>query len=240
MKVAVCDDNKSMLEFIYTQVAENLNYCGTTYEISTFLNGNEFVIQHESAPFDVVFLDIKMPDIDGFEVAKRIRSSSDKTQIIFVTTEDSLVYDSFDYQPFYFIPKTNLETLKSKLKSVIKKFVERTAQNRKIRLLLPHGEEKYIYSDSILYAFSNSNYLNIICGVEIINIREKINVFFEKLPQQTFARIHNRYIVNMHQIAAVDFSQLKIIMQNETILDISRAYKQAFLEQYNTFQRNYT
>lgn len=150
------------------------------------------------------------------------------------------MYDSFDYQPFWFIPKTNPETLKIKLKSVIKKFAEKTAQNRKIQLMLPHGEGKYIYSDSVLYVFSKSNYLNIVCGSETINIREKINVFFEKLPQQTFARIHNRYIVNMQQIAAVDFAQLKIIVKNETILDISRAYKQPFLEQYNTFQRNFT
>lgn len=62
-----------------------------------------------------------MPDIDGFEVAKRIRASLDTTQIVFVTTEDSLVYDSFDYQPFCFIPKTTPEILNVKLETVIKK-----------------------------------------------------------------------------------------------------------------------
>ncbi len=240
MKVAVCDDNKSMLEFIYTQVAENLNYCGITYEISTFLNGNEFVFQHESAPFDVVFLDIKMPDIDGFEVAKRIRNSSDKTQIIFVTTEDSLVYDSFNYQPFWFVPKTDPETLKAKLQTVIKKLTEKMAQNRRICLKLPRGEERYIYSDEILYLYSQSNYLNIMYGAETINIREKISVFSEKLPPQMFARIHNRYIVNMQQIAAVDYTDYKIILKNDETLYVSRAYKAPFLDQYNLYQRNFT
>lgn len=240
MKAAVCDDNKSMLEFISMQIAECAEAHGISCEISSFLSGTDFIAEQRKNAFDIVFLDIKMPDSDGFEVAKRIRDASDSTQIVFVTTEDSLVYESFDYQPFWFIPKTNPETLKTKLRSVVKKFADKTAQNRRIRMSLPRGEEKYIYSDSVLYVFSKSNYLNIVCASETINIREKINSFYETLPQQTFARIHNRYIVNMQRIAAVDFAQLKIIMQNETVLDISRAYKQPFLEQYNTFQRNFT
>ena len=240
MKVAVCDDNKSMLDFISKQISKDLEDNGIICEISSFLNGKEFIAQHEKTQFDVVFLDIKMPNIDGFTVAKELRNSSDNTQIIFVTTEDGLVYDSFNYQPFWFIPKTNPEILKAKLHTVIKKLTDKMAQNRKIRLLLPHGEEKYIYSDSVSYVFSKSNYLNIVCGSETINIREKINSFSEMLPRQTFARIHNRYIVNMQWIAAVDFAELKVILKNETVLDISRAYKQTFLEQYNTYQRNYT
>lgn len=240
MKVAVCDDNKSMLEFLSEQVSWNLTNCGIVYDISTFLCGDDFVTQHEKTPFDVVFLDIRMPDTNGFEVAKRLRSTSDNTYIIFVTTEDGLVYDSFDYQPFWFIPKTNPKILKTKLKTVTQKLMDKMAQNQKICLKFPRGEERYIYSDSILYIFSQSNYLNIIRETETINIREKINTFFEKLPQQTFARIHNRYIVNMQQIAVVDCTDFKIILKNEEILYISRSYKSSFLEQYNLYQRNFT
>ena len=100
MKVAVCDDNKSMLDFISKQISKDLEDNGITCEISSFLNGKEFITQHEKTQFDIVFLDIKMSDIDGFTVAKELRNSSDNTQIIFVTTEDVLVYDSFNYQPF--------------------------------------------------------------------------------------------------------------------------------------------
>ncbi len=91
-----------------------------------------------------------------------------------------------------------------------------------------------------MYILSSSNYLNIVLNSETINIREKISVFSEKLPLQTFARIHNRYIVNMQQIAAVDYTDYKIIMKNEEVLYVSRAYKAPFLEQYNLYQRNFT
>ena len=240
MKVAICDDNKVMLEFLSRYISETLTSYDVPHEMSNFAKGKEFIEQHKNSPFDVVFLDIKMPDIDGFEVAKRLRRLSDNTQIVFVTTEDGLVYDSFDYQPFCFIPKTNFDILKTKLDIVTKKLADKMAVNRKICLKLPHGEEKYIYSDSILYIFSQSNYLNVVCKPETIIFREKIVAFFEKLPQQTFVRIHNRYIVNMQQIAAVDCTDFKIILKNEEVLYVSRAYKSSFLEHYNHFQRNFT
>lgn len=240
MRVAVCDDNKVMMEYISRKVDENLTSLNVVHEMSNFVNGTDFIRNHTKTPYDVVFLDIKMSDIDGFEVAKRLRTSSDNTQIVFVTTEDGLVYDSFDYQPFCFIPKTNFEILKTKLDIVIKKLADKMAVNRKICLKLPHGEEKYIYSDTILYVYSHSNYLSVVNKSETINFREKIVTFLEKLPQQTFVRIHNRYIVNMQQIAAVDCTDFKIILKNEEVLYVSRAYKSSFLEHYNLFQRSFT
>lgn len=240
IRTAICDDEKIMLDCLHEHIQNEFNRQNVEIQIEKFLSGKDFLDAHKTAPFDVVFLDIKMPDIDGFEVAKGLRTLSDNTQIIFVTTEDGLVYDSFDYQPFYFIPKTNPEILKTKLKTVIQKLTDKMAQNRKLCLKLPHGEERYIYSDSILYLFSKSNYLNIVVKSETINIREKITVFSGQLPQQTFARIHNRYIVNMRQIAAVDCTDYKIILKNEEVLYVSRAYKSSFLEQYNLFQRKFT
>lgn len=240
MKVAICDDNSVMLEFLSGYISETLTSYNVPHIVSSFAKGKEFIEQYKNTPFDVVFLDIKMPDIDGFAVAQELRGSSNNTQIIFVTTEDSLVYDSFNYQPFWFIPKTNPEILKAKLQTVIKKLTDKMAQNRKLCLKLPRGEERYVYSDTILYIFSQSNYLNIVFESETINIREKISVFSENLPQQTFVRIHNRYIVNMQQIAAVDCTDYKIILKNEEVLYVSRAYKSSFLEQYNLYQRNFT
>lgn len=105
MKVAVCDDNSVMMEYISRCVDETLNSYDVPYEISNFVKGKEFIEQHKCTPFDVVFLDIKMPDIDGFDAAKQVRGISEKTYIIFVTTESGLVYDSFDYHPFYFKPR---------------------------------------------------------------------------------------------------------------------------------------
>ena len=124
MKVAVCDDNKVMLEFISGKAEEALISLNIDHEISNFERGMDFLSRQEKTPFDVVFLDIRLPDIDGFEAAHRSKIMSEKTQIIFVTTESSLVYESFDYQPFNFIPKGKPDYLADKIHSVLCKLID--------------------------------------------------------------------------------------------------------------------
>lgn len=63
MYVAICDDNKSMLDFLNGKIAEILSENEMSCEISKFLSGTDFLESHKKQPFDVVFLDIVMPDI---------------------------------------------------------------------------------------------------------------------------------------------------------------------------------
>lgn len=229
-----------MTEYISGCVDETLTTYDIPYEISNFVKGKEFIEQHRSSPFDVVFLDIKMPDIDGFEAAKQVRGISEKTYIIFVTTESGLVYDSFDYQPFYFIPKGNAEFLKTKLESVIGKLIEQLKSNYPICLEMPHGEKKYVKTGDIFYILSKSNYLDIVCKSETIHIRRKLNEIFDELPPKIFARINNRIVVNMGVVCRVDNTRMKVTLYDETELNISRTYKAEFSEKYNIFLRNYS
>ena len=240
MKIAVCDDNKVMLDFLSRHITECFTSYNIPHDINEYACGNEFVSQHEKTPFDVVFLDIKMPDIDGFEAAKRVRRISEKTHIIFVTTESGLVYDSFDYHPFYFIPKGKTEILKAKLKSVIEKLIEQINDSRIICFDLPHGEKKYVSSDLMVYITSKSNYLDIVCQSETIHIRRKLDNVLDELPQKSFARIHNRFAVNMRYIGRIDNTRLKVVLYDEMELDISRAYKAAFSEKYSIYLRNFS
>lgn len=240
LKVAVCDDNKVMLEYISRKVDENFTTYDIPHKISSFLSGTNFIEQHRRTPFDVVFLDIKMPDIDGFEVAKQVRRVSEKTYIIFITTESGLVYDSFDYHPFYFIPKGKTEILNAKLKSVIWKLVEQIRDNYTICFNLPHGEKKYVKTGDIIYAASKSNYIDIVCKAETIHIRRKLDEILDELPAKSFARINNRIVVNMGTVCRVDNTRMKAVLFNDTELNISRRYKAEFSDKYNIFMRNYS
>lgn len=240
MRIAVCDDNKMMLEYLSEQVSENFTLHGIVHDINNYECGKELISQHEKYPFDVVFLDIRLPDIDGFDAAKIIKEVSEKTQIIFVTTESSLVYESFDYHPFYFIPKGNLEFLKEKLKNVIGKLIDEINDNWTICLDLPHNEKKYVDSNSIIYIASKSNYIDVVCKEENFRMRLKLDDMFKKLPQKSFVRIHNRCILNMRYLGRIDNGRCKAILYDETELDISRSYKAEFVKRYSIFLRNYS
>ncbi len=238
MRIAVCDDNKVMLEYISGNIDEDMTSLDVTHEISKFECGSDLLIQHKKTPFDVVFLDIRLPDIDGFEAAKLIKMTSEKTQIIFVTTESNLVYESFDYHPYYFIPKGKPEYFAQKLHSVIGKLVDEINGNWTVCLDLPHNEKKYIDSNSIIYIASKSNYIDVVCKEGNFRMRLKLDEMLKKLPQKSFVRIHNRCILNMKYLGRIDNRRCKAVLYDETELDISRSYKADFAEKYNTFLRN--
>ena len=240
MKVAICDDNSVVLEYISRCVSEALETYNIPYEISNYVKSGDFIKQHKITPFDVTFLDIKMPGVDGFEAAKQVRRISEKTYIIFVTTESTLVYDSFDYHPFYFIPKGKTEILKAKLKSVVEMLVEQINDNYPICFDLPHGEKKYIKTVDIIYVSSKSNYIDIVCKSETIHIRRKLDELLDELPPKSFARINNRIIVNMGFVGRVDNTRMKVTLYDGTELNISRTYKTEFSKRYNIYLRNYS
>lgn len=238
MRIAVCDDNKVMLEYISRNVDEDMTSLDVTHEISNFECGSDLITQHKKTPFDVIFLDIRLPDIDGFEAARLIKNLSEITHIVFVTTESNLVYECFDYHPYYFIPKGKPAYLAEKLRSVIGKLVDEINGNWTIYLDLPHNEKKYVDSSSIIYIASKSNYIDVVCKEGIIRIRMKLNDFSTKLPTRSFVRIHNRCILNMQYLGRIDNGRCKAVLYDETELDISRSYKTDLAEKYNIFLRN--
>lgn len=239
MKIAICDDNKVMLKYISEKVDEDMIFFGVDHEISKFECGADLISQHEKTPFDIIFLDIKLPDIDGFAAARLIKTMSEKTHIIFVTTESNLVYESFDYHPYYFIPKGKPKYLTEKLHSVIGKLIDEINGNWNVCLELSHNVIKNLWSDSIIYAVSKSNYIDVVCKKETVRIRMKLDDLEANLPVKAFARIHNRCILNMNYLGRIDNGRCKAVLCDETELDISRSYKKAFVEKYNIFLRNF-
>lgn len=236
--IAVCDDNTVMLDFLIRQINEFMEIYSIPCEIRRFTNGSEFVLSHETEPFDVVFLDIKMPDMNGFEVAKKIRALSENTYIVFITTEESLVYDSFDFRPFNFIPKGNSQVIRIKLDNVIGKLAERIGEKRTLSFTQAFGQIKYTAPANVICILSKSNYLDVICKTENLHIRGKIKDIIEQLPPAYFTRIHNRCIVNLKHLCRIDNTCSKAVLDNGMELDVSRQYKTALIERYNLFLRD--
>ena len=83
-RIAVCDDEKVYLDCL----SKKIEVCFKEFEIEIsldkYLNAVSFLEQHEQNPYDVVFLDILMPEMNGLDVANRIRNLSEKTIIIFI------------------------------------------------------------------------------------------------------------------------------------------------------------
>lgn len=240
VNVAVCDDNKAFLDVLCRMTDGKLRECGVAHIISDYLSGKVFLEHHRKEPFDVVFLDIVMPDTDGFEVAKEIRKISEKTYIIFVTTESNLVYDSLDFRPFNFIPKDSPELLEAKFSRVVNMLARHLSACKPICLEMAFGERRFVEPSSIIYVQSKANYLDYILSTgDTLHIRGKIDDALSVLSPQLFNRIHNRNIINMSHIKRVDYPNGEVIMDNGHEISISRTYKRDFDDAYTKYLRDF-
>lgn len=240
LKIAVCDDDPIMLDFVSKNAGTLLLKNGIEHIIARFLSGTEFLKAHKADPFDVVFLDIIMPEAGGFDVAKEMRGLFQKTYIIFVTTESSLVYESFDFQPFYFTPKGSPKILAERLSHVVKRLAVHLSANKKIILKAPYGDEYSVDPLKIISAESSTKYvLYRFADREPLKIRQKLDDAGAELNPYLFVRIHNRFIVNMKHIKRIDYPNLEVAMSDGRTLNISRSYKKELEKLYDIYLRNF-
>ena len=241
INIAICDDNKPMLDFLKEKIDDILENNGIANEISEFQSGQDFLECHAKKTFDVVFLDIVMPEPDGFEVAKQVRKISYDTYIIFITTESSLVYESFDFQPFYFIPKNKPKIIEEKLKAVIDKLLLYMSATEKVMILGAYEDKIFVSPDKILYIKSSINNIEYhLSDGTVRSVRGKLDDISRSLNDYIFVRTHNRYIVNMSHIDDTDYPNMEIKLDNGEIIGVSRGYKKEFEELYLRFLRNFS
>lgn len=102
IRAAICDDEPTILDYLHEHISKEFKQQGAEIQMDKFTSGKEFLNVHEEELFDLVFLDIDMPEISGFDVAEEI-SESEYTIIIFVTTHDEIVFSSLKFQPLFSI-----------------------------------------------------------------------------------------------------------------------------------------
>lgn len=240
LKVAICDDNSQILDFLEKEIDSLMLDKAMEHSVSAFSSGKAFLEQHKLSHFDVVFLDIKMPDMDGFQVAAKMREVFDKTYIIFITSEDSLVYDSFEFQPFYFIPKSSPELTRERLKHVINKLVNHISAFKRIVLPMPYGSKRSVDPADILFIRSSGNNVEYrLKNGERIKIRRKLDEAMEELSPLLFLRTHKSYAVNMGFIDTVNFPRMQIFLKDGTVVDISKARRKEAEELYSEYLSNF-
>lgn len=105
IKIAICEDEPAMLEIMESHVRTEFTNKNIDFTLNTYMNGEQLIKDNEELKFNVLFLDICMPSVSGFDIAKHFRDENNRVYIIFVTANSEYVYSSLNYQPFNFVRK---------------------------------------------------------------------------------------------------------------------------------------
>lgn len=246
IRAAICDDEAAILDVLRELISTEFKRKGAETSVDVFSSGGEFLRAHREEAFDAVFLDIRMPDMNGFDVAAEIRRHSEKTRIIFITTENALVYDSFSFQPFDFIPKFIPDSVPSELgadnsssflagriENVVSRLLSQLTAAKTVTLPLPYNRIITVSISDILMIQSIRNYAEyVIANRDPVRVRAKLNDIELELDNHLFARPHKSYIINMSFIKDIDSRNMIITLKSGEVIPISKAYKREFEAAY--------
>ncbi|MCM1193508.1 MAG: response regulator [Butyrivibrio sp.] len=110
-KVGICDDRAEDIERINAALIKGLKEIGQPLKLlyRSFQSGGELYEAACRDSFDLLFLDIEMPGMNGFELAEKLCRECPGTYLVFVSAYENLVFNVFEYDSIWFVRKGNLE-----------------------------------------------------------------------------------------------------------------------------------
>ena len=111
INIAICDDEQKSLQMIQKELYHIADKLKIEIETYAYKEGKKVLdlIYNEKEDFDVLFLDIDMPDVSGLEVAKKLRQKHLDIILIFISAHEQYVFESIEYNPFRYIRKNRIE-----------------------------------------------------------------------------------------------------------------------------------
>lgn len=215
MQVFLCDDEPEIVSVLTVQVQEYL----PESKVEGFTDGISLLKALQKKDCDILLLDIDMPEMNGLDVAKCLEELRVKPFLIFVTSHDELVYDSFHYHPFGFIRKSRLE---EELEKVLKDCcLDMAGRKRHFCFHTASADIKLDLQD-ILYFEADGNYLKVFTKETCYRFRETLLAVENALSADGFVRVHKGFLINQEAVRMIGQGDVELI--NGSYIPFGRIY----------------
>lgn len=236
IKIYLCDDDPSVLSRYQRLIEETLKTKAVPVEIKTFASGESLLFEALENPNEVgiIFLDMQMKKITGIDTAKELRKAGCFAEIIYLTSNREMVFDSFDTTPFHYLIKADVTD--EKFCEVLCKAVEVAMQKEKNFFLCSRGGvKKKIPLHSISHFSINGRIATVYYGTSSFEFYGRIDALQQELQGKGFVRCHRSVLVNLHFVEEIQKDELTLV--NGTVLPMGPSYvkelKEAFFEYLN-------
>ncbi len=219
-------------------------------------NGNEAIEKITLKEPDLIFLDIQMPDMNGFNVISRLQH---KPYVIFTTAYDTYALKAFEINAVDYLLKPfdeerlhitldrvfelkkrkKASNLEDKIKKLISNYESKPSDFLNEIIINEKGRDVGISIDDIIYFKSDGNYVQIITQDKTYLYRITMNALFDNLDTFQFLRIHRSLIVNKVYIKSCRYTsnnEYQLRLKNNKELISSRSYKSSISDYLSTLE----
>lgn len=223
-KIAVCDDENVICGSIFNilkKISEDISIC---FETDCFNTGEELCREMKRTNYDLIFLDIELPKMNGIEVGRYIRENlkNEVIQIAYISSKQDYAMELFEMRPINFLVKPlNYE----KIRKIIDKFLTVSETDAHIFKFKIGREFHKILLSNILYFCSNGRKVHLIAQNEEFEFYGSLENIYSELKDSKFLFVHKSFIVNYKHIKGYEYEQITMI--NNAVIPISQPRRKA-------------
>lgn len=240
LRVVIVDDEPDSIKLLQTQLEK---YSSQIHVLATYTNSEKALKALEILDFDLLFLDIEMPVMNGFEMLEKLVNI--KFKIIFVTAYNEFALKAFKFNALDYLvkPFDTTELLEAVTKAHNRESPSggEIAQLKKQLLGEPINKIAipcntgvvFIDFTEIIYVEASNNYSKILLADKRhFTISKTLKDVQEVFEQRHFLRVHRQYIINLNCLKQFNRNESILTMINGDILPIARTQKERLIERY--------
>ncbi len=191
--IAIVDDETMFRVLTRKKLEEVMASIPFSFAITEYSSGIDFL--KEKKIFDVVFMDIAMPEMSGLDAAEQYREYSPNGILIFLTAYEDYIKEGYKVNAFRYIGKQDAP---SDFSEAIKSAILLLQTKIKMKFQLVNGGDIYIALEDIVYMEAQARSVMLHTkDREVLPIRSKISDLTEILDKKGFYLVHRAYLVNL-------------------------------------------
>ena len=217
LNIAICDDEHTQIEYLQKVVLAWSNTTKHQVKLMTFPSAKAFLFEYsENKTFDILLLDIEMGEINGIELAKKLRSRHDNSQIIFITGYPDFISEGYEVAALHYLMKPVSE---AKLRAVLDRAASNISAKETSLLINTDDGIMRIELSDIMAAEVLSHDITLHTTDGLIHIRMSLNELISKLDSR-FVRCHRSSLVGLHHVKQI--TKTDVILDSGALIPLSR------------------
>lgn len=224
VKIAICDDQETMAGQLKDAVSRTLTGWKEDFGITCFYGAHRLLLS--AMEFDLIFLDIQMPLLDGMSLARKIRDKGFEGVLIFVTVLEECMADAFEVEAMdYLIKPVDRGRLEAALKRSLKRLGAKTGKCLFIRT---RNWCRTVRLHDIYYCEVIDRKIYVHTREGVLDYYGKIKEV-ERQTQSGLIRCHRSYLINPEYL--LEYRGGFAVMENGEKIPVAQSCHQTVMEQ---------